>query len=103
MADSAKGRRQGLGGVGSKGCPGCPRVASTPAKARAGWLQEIDRQIRHVERQTASDTRDRRLRQLKHRRRQVLQKSTEPGGAANRSRPVGSEASRTSAAADSGG
>jgi hypothetical protein len=43
-----------------------------------GWLQEIDSQIRRVERQTAGDTRDRRLRQLKHRRKQIVEKSTEP-------------------------
>ena len=53
-------------------------------KLAQGWLQEIDRQIRHVERQTASDTRDRRLRQLKHRQRQIVQKSTEAGRLAQR-------------------
>ena len=52
-------------------------------KLAEGWLAEIDRQIRHVERQVASAIRDRRLRQLKHRRRQILRKSTEPDAAPN--------------------
>lgn len=59
-------------------------------KLAQGWLQEIDRQIRHVEKQTPSASRDRRLRQLKHRRRQIVQKGTEPSAWCGRgmARPV---------------
>jgi len=64
-------------------------------------LQEIDRQIETAQKQKPSPSRERRLRLLHSRRRATEQKFTEPDGAANRSRPVGSGKNRTSAAAGS--
>src|SRR5437899_9645819 len=40
-------------------------------KLAQGWIEEVDRQIRFVEKQKASDSRDRHLRQLKNRRKQI--------------------------------
>jgi hypothetical protein len=65
-------------------------------------IAEIDQQIQRLERQKQSESRDRRLRELRHKRRVAAKGFTEPDGAANRGQPVRPDTTRRSAVAGPG-